>query len=103
MKTQHQVDEIMALQTEETADSVEFDFAMDRRRFVQVLGAGLMVSVVGSTVLAQNRGGRKAGRGEGGTGPVSTRLHIGNDGGITVLTGKIEMGQGARTELSQAA
>ena len=102
MKMHPPVDEIMTLQTEETADSVEFDFAMDRRRFVQVLGAGLVISIVCSNVLAQSQGGRGGGRG-GDAGPVSTRLHIGNDGVITVLTGKIEMGQGARTELAQAA
>jgi len=102
MKMHPPVDEIMTLQTEETADSVEFDFAMDRRRFVQVLGAGLVISIVCSNVLAQSRGGRGGGRG-GDAGAVSTRLHIGNDGVITVLTGKIEMGQGARTELAQAA
>jgi len=31
------------------------------------------------------------------------RVHVGKDGIITVLTGKVEMGQGARTELTQAA
>src|SRR6187397_2978529 len=102
MKTNHQEDEILALGTEEMADCVEFDFAMDRRQFVQVLGAGLMISVICGTALAQSRGGRGGGRG-GVPGPVSARLHIGNDGVITVLTGKIEMGQGARTELTQAA
>jgi isoquinoline 1-oxidoreductase len=30
-------------------------------------------------------------------------VHIGRDGTITVLTGKVEMGQGARAELTQAA
>jgi isoquinoline 1-oxidoreductase len=34
---------------------------------------------------------------------VAARVHIGKDGTITVLSGKIEMGQGARAELSQAA
>jgi CO/xanthine dehydrogenase Mo-binding subunit len=102
METQIQVGEIIALGTEETADSVEFVFAMDRRHFVQVLGVGLMVSVVCGTALAQNRSGRGGDRG-GGPRPISARLHIGNDGVITVLTGKIELGQGARTELTQAA
>lgn len=39
--------------------------------------------------------------GEANAGP--TRLHFGADGIVTVYTGKIEMGQGARTELTQAA
>ena len=39
----------------------------------------------------------------GGARPSAARLHIGNDGIITVMTGKVECGQGARAELTQAA
>jgi isoquinoline 1-oxidoreductase len=35
--------------------------------------------------------------------PVVARLHLNEDGTIAVMTGKVEEGQGARTELSQAA
>ena len=86
---------------EETVDSVEFDFAMNRRRFVQVLGAGLVIAVSGGPAWAQDRGGRGS-RG-GSPRAVAARIHIANNGTITVLTGKVEMGQGARTELTQAA
>ena len=41
--------------------------------------------------------GRRRGR------PLEARLHIGEDGFITVLSGKIEEGQGALTELAMAA
>ena len=34
---------------------------------------------------------------------IAARIHIGKDGAITVMTGKVEGGQGARTELTQAA
>src|SRR4029078_13289120 len=34
---------------------------------------------------------------------VAARLHIGKDGIITVFTGNVEAGQGARAELTQAA
>ena len=34
---------------------------------------------------------------------LSSRLHVGEDGSITVLTGKVECGQGIRTTLTQAA
>jgi len=100
MNTNASTDEIMALDAGETADSVEFDFAMDRRCFVQVLGAGLVIAVSHGTALAQGRGGRGGG---GGARTVAARIHLSNDGVITVLTGKVEMGQGARTELTQAA
>jgi isoquinoline 1-oxidoreductase len=35
--------------------------------------------------------------------PLLSRLHIGDDGAITVLTGKVECGQGIRTTLTQVA
>ena len=92
-------DAILEPDAGETADSVEFDFAMDRRRFVHVLGAGLVLAVIHGTALAQER----SGRGGDAARSVSARIHLANDGTITVLTGKIEMGQGARTELTQAA
>ncbi len=101
MRNASQPDEIPNLQGEETADSVDFRFAMDRRSFVQVLGAGLMVAVSYGPGWAQNSGGRGSGR--SGAQSVAARLHLGADGVVTVLTGKIEMGQGARTELTQVA
>jgi isoquinoline 1-oxidoreductase len=53
--------------------------------------------------VAQEEGGRRGGFGGGGARTLSARIHLGKDGSITVLTGKVEGGQGARTELSQAA
>jgi isoquinoline 1-oxidoreductase subunit beta len=82
-----------ALPAGEITDGVEFDFAMNRRRFVHVLGAGLVIAASGPA-LAQSRGGARS---------VAARIHIANDGAITVLSGKVEGGQGARTELAQAA
>jgi len=34
---------------------------------------------------------------------LSSRLHIGDNGVITLLTGKVECGQGIRTSLTQVA
>ena len=72
---------------------------VSRRAFLQTLGAGLLITVGGGGVASAQRGG---GRGGGPT-PIATRVHIGEDGTITVLTGKVELGQGARTEITQAA
>ena len=92
-------------------DRVEFNFAnleitTSRRQFVQLLGAGVLIAVYAapSEVEAQNpnRGGR-GGRGGGRSTSVAARLHIGKDGTITLLTGKVECGQGSRAELTQAA
>jgi len=77
---------------------VGYDFGLKRRSFMQILGAGLLVAA-NVSALAQRGGGR------GGARPrnVGARIHLGADGSITVLTGKVEGGQGARAELSQAA
>ena len=83
----------------ESVDAVPFDFGLKRRAFVHLLGTGLMV-VFSAPALAQRSGGR----GGGASAPsISSRLHFGKDGVITVFTGKVEGGQGARAELTQAA
>jgi len=64
---------------------------------VQLLGAGILVTVTGDFAQARRGGGR------GQAIPIAARLHVGKDGVITVMTGKVEEGQGARTELLQAA
>lgn len=86
----------------ELLEPVGYDFGLNRRSFVQLLGAGLLL-VVSVPVLAQER--RRGGGGLSGRGArnLAARLHIGTDGTITVMTGKVEAGQGARAELTQAA
>jgi isoquinoline 1-oxidoreductase len=74
---------------------------LTRRDFVQVLGAGLLITVAGEAALGQRRSGRPGfGRGPS---TVAARLHIDRDGSITLLTGKVEAGQGSRAEITQAA
>jgi isoquinoline 1-oxidoreductase subunit beta len=83
---------------------VPFDFGVNRRDFMQKLGAGLLIAVSVEPVLAEPGGGRgRGGFGGFGGGNVAARVHLGRDGTVTVMSGKIEMGQGARTELTQAA
>lgn len=102
---------VSAIDDEPIVDSVGYDFGVTRRSFVQGLGAGLLISVVATGVLAQERRGRGGGGGRGGRGggaggqPINldARLHIGTDGVITVMTGKVECGQGARAQITQAA
>ena len=76
------------------ADARDDAPSMSRRTFVKLLGAGLLLSATG---MAQERRGRRRGP------SLSARLHIAKDGTITVMTGKVEMGQGARAEITQAA
>ena len=85
---------------EEHMEPVGYDFGLKRRAFVQLLGAGLLLAVSVAPALAQQRRGRGGG---GGARNIAARVHLGKDGTITVMTGKVEAGQGARAELSEAA
>ncbi len=84
----------------EIIERVNHDFGLSRRSFTQTLGAGLLVAVA-TPAVGQQREQRGGGR--GGRQALSARIHLGRDGTITVQAGKVEGGQGARAELSQAA
>jgi isoquinoline 1-oxidoreductase len=73
---------------------------MKRRDFFAVLGGGIMV-LLDDEIYAQETGGPRRG---GGAVPVEIGawLHIGETGEVTVYTGKVEVGQNARTSLTQA-
>ena len=94
-------------------ESVAFDFGpgVSRRSFVQLLGAGIVISMTAGSPAAEaappaSREGQRRGGGGGRGGPpinLGARIHIADDGTITILTGKVEGGQGARQQLTQAA
>lgn len=75
-----------------------YHFSASRREFAQSVGAGLLIAVSARPSAAQ-RGGRSARREEA----LSERFHLSPEGMLTVLTSKVEVGQGARTQLTQAA
>jgi isoquinoline 1-oxidoreductase len=79
--------------------------ALDRREFFRIAGGGLLVAVVLPEMLAAQpprQGGRRGG-GFGGAMPqeIGAWLHVGEDSGVTVFTGKVEIGQNIRTSLTQ--
>jgi CO/xanthine dehydrogenase Mo-binding subunit len=79
-----------------------YSFAANRREFVQAMGAGLAVVVTVQTAEAQRDGRR--GRGRGGEDvKLSQRFQLDADGTVTVFTSKVEVGQGSRTQITQAA
>jgi isoquinoline 1-oxidoreductase len=89
----------------ELREGLRFHFAASRREFVQAVGGGLMIVVGAATVRGQRAEGRR-GRGrrrEDQPESLPQRFHIGADGVVTVMTSKVEVGQGSRTQLSQAA
>lgn len=97
MKADHLIEAIEDYQGSTGFDG--FHIEISRRGFVKMLGAGLLITVTEGASLGQRgRGGRAPG-----PTPVAARLHINEDGTFTCLSGKVEEGQGARTELTQAA
>src|SRR4051812_12311598 len=89
---------------EEQSEKVAFDFGFSRRGFVQLLSTGLFVAANVAPAIAQRaRGGGGGGFFGASIRNLAARIHIGKDGMITVLAGKVEMGQGARAELTLAA
>jgi nicotinate dehydrogenase subunit B len=69
---------------------------MDRRSFIELLGGGILVivSLGPDALLGQERR-------RGYPTDVNAYLRIGEDGRVTVFSGKIEMGQGVMTSLAQ--
>lgn len=100
MNSQPWLEEFPEPERYELHEEPGFVFDVNRRQFVQVLGAGLLFTIA-SAVSSQER--RGFGGGGGASASIADRLHIGTDGVITVLTGKVEVGQGSRTEITQAA
>ncbi len=75
---------------------------MKRRDFFALLGGGIVV-LLDDEIYAQETGGPR----RGGDAPavpleIGAWLHIGETGVVTVYTGKVEVGQNARTSLTQA-
>jgi CO/xanthine dehydrogenase Mo-binding subunit len=78
-------------------------FALLRRDFFKLVGAGIAVLVVARESLAfQDTGGARRFRGEELPRAITAWLHVGEDGGVTVFTGKVEVGQNIRTSLAQS-
>lgn len=79
----------------ELREAPAYHFAPTRREFVEFAGAGLLITILAPHAGAQRGSPREAG--------IEARLHIRNDGMVTVLSGKVEVGQGSRTQLAMAA
>lgn len=81
---------------------------LDRRDFMKFVGGGLVIFFTVESPAEAAQGARPKGFGFGGPGggappDVNAYLRIGEDGKITVFTGKIEQGQGNMTALAQMA
>jgi len=71
--------------------------------FFKLLGGGLVFLLIcDDPASAQESGRGRARSGEALPQTIGGWLHIGEDGAVTVYTGKVEMGQNIRTSLAQA-
>jgi nicotinate dehydrogenase subunit B len=82
-------------------------FELQRRDFFKAMGGGVAILVaagrpLAAAVVAQESGGRRRRGDEDLPENIGAWLHVGEDGGITVFTGKVEIGQNIRTSLAQA-
>lgn len=81
-----------------------YDFGIERRDFFRLLGGGVAVFLLVRDAAALQESGRG---GSGFSGEELPRklaawLHVGENGDVTVYTGKVEIGQNIRTSLTQA-
>src|SRR5437667_6766109 len=82
-----------------------YNVQFDRRDFIKAFGLGIVFIVPMTRVLAQQRGQGESGRGgfnERTPQEIGAWIHIDEDGGVSVFTGKVEVGQNTRTSLTQA-
>src|SRR5258707_747962 len=107
MNDAHDQTKLIETERYELSEKPGYRFHFDRRDFIKAFGAGIVVIVPLSRALAQQgqRGQGESGRaGSGNQLPndIGAWIHIDEDGGVTVFTGKVEMGQNIRTSLAQA-
>jgi CO/xanthine dehydrogenase Mo-binding subunit len=88
----------------EFSESPAHHFELQRRDFFKVMGGGIVILLSMREALAQQgeSGARPQRGGQSAPQEIDAWLHIGEDGKITVLTGKVEIGQNIRTSLTQA-
>ena len=79
---------------------ITYSFDLERRDFFKLMGAGVLVCLSLRTAVAQESG-RPAQSSEDLPTSLAAWLHVGEDGSITVFTGKAEIGQNIRTSLTQ--
>lgn len=78
-----------------------YRFKLGRRDFFKFTGGGIVVLCLLERALSQESGGGRRAGGRGAPQNLGAWLHIGEDGQVSVYTGKAEVGQNIRTSLTQ--
>ncbi len=77
-------------------------FDLRRRDFFKLMGSGIAVFVVTAKSSGAQESGRHGGPDQDQPKDIASWLHIGEEGLVTVFTGKVEVGQNTRTTLAQS-
>jgi nicotinate dehydrogenase subunit B len=101
--------DVLELEAEryEMGEGPAYHFELGRRDFFKAMGGGILIAIsLKEAARAQESGaGGRPSRGSTSRGSmpqeIGAWLHIGEDGAITVYTGKVEVGQDIRTSLTQ--
>ena len=94
--TRPTADELRNLESE----TLDPQLVLDRRKFLGLTGGGIIVFVALGHL---SKADAQEGRGRAYPTDFNAYLRIGEDGRVTVFSGKIEMGQGVMTSLAQMA
>ena len=86
---------------DELPSKSRYHFALDRRKFFKLSGGGLVVAFVLRDLVSPGRNNISSATSSQPPDGVDAWIHIGEDGTVNVLTGKVEVGQNIRTSLSQ--
>jgi isoquinoline 1-oxidoreductase len=85
----------------ELPDGWGFVTTIDRRDFLKLTSTGLLVLFTVEPLLGRQEPARLPAGRQGYPTDLNAYLHIGADGRVTCLVGKVELGQGAMTSLPQ--
>lgn len=87
----------------ELDEALPYSFQVGRRGFLKAFGGGLAVVCLAPVAEAAAGEGGDADLHPQGGGGIEAWLHVEENGRVTVYSGKVELGQGARTVLRAAA
>ncbi len=87
----------------ELREGPAYCFEIPRRDFLKTVAGGLVIVLFLDEALARQESGSRVRGGSSATPQeIAAWLHVGEDGTVTVYTGKAEVGQDIRTSLTQA-
>ena len=102
MNSRSQTPVVIEPERYEFREARAYVFELTRRDLFKFLGAGALILCAESKPIAAQESGRGQRRGEDLPKEIGAWLHIGEDGAVSVFTGKVEVGQNIRTSLTQA-